>query len=127
MIHPDLFLHTFQEELYVTPARTVVALPNPWNEIRESEKLLLDKILGLAQLSLNHVKVVVTSKPDVVKWEERPSRVIAFGLDAPGLSQNEVLEIQGIKLIVTSGLAELENADKGTKKKLAEALKVLVA
>jgi hypothetical protein len=122
----EIFSQTYQEEIYVVSPKPVVALPKPWGEIPEGEKILLEKILASAKISMGRVKVIVSSKPDVLQWSERPQQVIAFGLEAPGLAQNEVLEIQGIKLIVTSSLAELEVADKETKKKLVDALKKMM-
>jgi hypothetical protein len=123
MMNAEIFSQTFQEEVYVVAPKPVVALPKPWGEMTEGEKILLEKILASAKVSLGRVRVIVSNKPDVLQWSERPQQVIAFGLDAPGLAQNEVLEIQRIKLIVTSSLTELETADKETKKKLVEALK----
>lgn len=122
-MHPEIFVQSFQEELYRIPPMPVVALPMGWQDIPESDKILLEKILKLGMISLNHVKIIIATKPDVLAWNERPNQVIAFGLDAPGLSQNELLDIQGIKLIVTSKLAELESAPLALKQKLTAALK----
>ncbi len=123
MSRPEIMSHAFQEELYRVPIKPVVALPVAWSEIRESDKTLLVKILGLAKIALNHVNVLTTNKLDVLQWRARPSQVIAFGIDAPGLSQNEIIEIQDIKLIVTSSLPDLETMSKDTKQKLAGTLK----
>lgn len=126
-MNSEIFSHTYQEGIYVVPPKPVVAVPMPWGEIPEGEKILLEKILASVKVSIGRVKVIVSSKPDVLQWSERPQQVIAFDLDAPGLAQNEVLEIQGIKLIVTSSLPELEGADKETKKKLSEALRGMMS
>lgn len=122
MIHPVEIENTFQEELYVIPSKPVVAIPSLWDAIRENEKILLEKILASARLTPNHVSIISTSKLDVVQWKDRPSRVIAFGIDAPGLSKHDLIEIQGIKLIVATSLAELDT-DNEAKKKLWNSLK----
>ncbi len=122
MIHPEIFFHTFQEELYDVPVRPVVALPISWQDIRESDKELLEKILSLAKITFNHIKVISTNKLDILQWKERPEKVIAFGIEMPGFSQHEVIEIQDIKLIVTLGLPELETADKEVKQKLTASI-----
>lgn len=123
MNRPEIVSHAFQEELYLVPIKPIVALPVAWTEIRESDKTLLAKILGLAKITLNHVNVLTTNKLDVMQWRARPRQVIAFGIDAPGISQNEIVEIQDIKLIVTSSLSDLETMGKEAKQKLAGALK----
>lgn len=122
-MHPEIFVQSFKEELYQLPPKPVVALPMGWQDIPEKEKVLLERILKSGMMSLNHVKIVTATKPDVLAWSERPNQVIAFGLDAPGLGQNELLDIQGIKLIVTSKLFELEAAPLAMKQKLTAALK----
>lgn len=121
--HPEIFSKTFQEELYHVPVKPIVALATAWQAICESEKILLEKILGLARISLNSVKVISTNKLDLLQWHEKPNHVIAFGIASPGLAQNEVIEIQSIKMIVTSSLSELETAEKEVKQKLSGALK----
>ena len=122
-MHPEIFVQSFKEELYQLPPKPVVALPMGWQHIPEKEKVLLERILKSGMMSLNHVKIVTATKPDVLAWSERPNQVIAFGLDSPGLGQNELLDIQGIKLIVTSKLSELEAAPLAMKQKLTAALK----
>jgi len=123
MNHPEIISNIFQEELYYVTVKPIVVLPTHWQAIRESEKVFLEKILASVKLSLNHVKVISTDKLDVLQWKERPACVIAFGIDMPGLSQNEVIEIQDVKMIVTSNLVDLEKADKEVKSKLSSALK----
>jgi len=123
MSYPEIISNIFQEELYDVAVKPIVVLPTPWQAISESEKVFLEKILTSVRLSLNHVKVISTSKPDVIQWKERPAFVISFGIDMPGLSQNEVIEIQNIKMILTPSLADLQKADKEVKTKLLNALK----
>jgi DNA polymerase III psi subunit len=122
MIHPENFSTVFQEELYHIPAKPIVALAVNWSSIRESEKVLLEKILVSVRLSLNHVCVTTTNKLDVLQWTDKPSQVIAFGIDAPGLSRHELIEIHDIRLIVASSLADLET-DQEAKKKLWNSLR----
>src|SRR6185436_11364260 len=97
--------NTFQEELYAIPSKPVIVIPSSWNTFSEGEKALLEKILASVRHTLNHVSVISTNKLDVLQWKNKPSQVIAFGIEAPGLSKHELIETQNIKLIVTVSLA----------------------
>jgi DNA polymerase III psi subunit len=119
---PVVIESTFQEELYNIPPKPVVAIATPWNTLTEAEKALLDKILSAVKLSLNHVSIVTTSKLDVLKWTNKPSHVLAFGLEMTGFSNYELFEVQDIKVIIAPTLSILEN-DKDGKAKLWSGLK----
>src|SRR5690349_5084940 len=121
-MHPEAFSNTFPEELYQVTPSPVVVLNTDWSKISESEKALLDKILSSVKLSLHHVKVVCHAKPDVMNWTDRPSHVIVFGREIAGLAKNELLNVQGIRLIITSTLEALDK-DNEAKKKLWNSLK----
>jgi DNA polymerase III psi subunit len=120
--HPEIIESTFQEELYSIPPKPVVAIPTPWKSISESERALLEKILGAVKLSINHVKVVHTAQLDVLKWNNQPSHVLAFGLEMTGFSLYEPFEVQGIQLILSANLSALDQ-DKEGKQKLWAGLK----
>ena len=122
MNHPEIIESTFQEELYSIPPKTVVAIPTPWKSISDAEKALLEKILGAVKLSINHVKVVHATQLDVLKWPDKPSHVLAFGLEMTGFSLYEPFEVQDIKLIIAPTLSALET-DKEGKQKLWAGLK----
>jgi DNA polymerase III psi subunit len=122
MNHPEIIESTFQEELYSIPSKPVVVIPTPWKSISDAEKALLEKILGAVKLSINHVKLVHTAQLDVLKWQNKPSHVLAFGLEMTGFSLYEPFEVQDIKLIIAPTLSALEN-DKEGKQKLWAGLK----
>jgi DNA polymerase III psi subunit len=122
MNHPEIIESTFQEELYSIPPKPVVAISTPWESISGAEKALLEKILSAVKLSINHVKVVQTAQLDVLKWPNKPSHVLAFGLEMTGFSLYEPFEVQDIKLIIAPTLSALEN-DKEGKQKLWAGLK----
>jgi DNA polymerase III psi subunit len=115
--HPTVIENTFQEELYAIPPKPVVAITTTWNVLTDSEKVLLDRILGAVRLSLNHVKIITTTQLDVLNWQNKPSHVLAFGLEMPGFSLYEPFEVQGIKIILAPAPSALEN-DKDGKTKL---------
>ena len=119
-----MFSDTYAEDLYLVPAKPVVVLNTDWKKIPESEKALLQKILSSVKLSLNHVNITCSVKPDVLHWKDKPAHVIVFGSEIPGLAKNELLEVQGIKLIITSSLGALET-DNEAKKKLWNSLRQL--
>lgn len=122
MNHTEIIESTFQEELYRIPPKTVVAISTPWKTISDSEKTLLEKILGAVKLSINHVKVVHTAQLDILKWPNKPSHVLAFGLEMPGFSLYEPFEVQDIQIILAANLSSLDQ-DKEGKQKLWAGLK----
>ena len=122
MNHPELFAATYPEDVYQIPSGTVVVLNKPWSDISDSERNLLEKILNSVKLSLNHVTIVFSLKPDVASWVNRPQNVVAFGTEIIGLQKNEMMEVQGVKLVATASLEELES-DAESKKKLWGALR----
>lgn len=122
MNHPEIKESTFPEELYNIPPKPVVAIPTPWKSISDAEKALLEKILGAVKLSINHVTVVHTAQLDVLKWTDKPSHVLAFGLEMTGFSLYEPFEVQGIKVIISPTLSALDS-DKDGKAKLWAGLK----
>jgi DNA polymerase III psi subunit len=122
MNHPEIIESTFPEELYSISPKPVVAISTPWKSISNVEKGLLEKILGSVKLSINHVKVVHTSQLDVLKWPNRPSHVLAFGLEMTGFSLYEPFDVQGIQVILSANLSALDQ-DKEGKQKLWAGLK----
>jgi DNA polymerase III psi subunit len=107
---------TFQEELYSIPPKPVVAIATPWSALSEAEKALLDKILGAVKLSLNHVSIITTAKLDVLKWTDKPSHVLAFGLEMTGFNLYEPFEVQGIRVILSAKLSALDQDKEGKQK-----------
>ena len=121
-MHSSTFENTFQEELYSVPPKTVVAIKSQWHELSEEDKVLLEKILSSVRLSGKHVKIITTAQLDVLKWTDQPSHVLAFGLEMPGIALFEPFEVQGIQIIISPSLNNLDQ-DKDGKQKLWVALK----
>jgi len=117
---------TYQEEIYSIPAQPVILLAKPWSQISKSEIELINRILSLANISLSNVRVLHQEKLDL-DWISGCKKVIAFGVKTSGLPTNELFEVQGTKVIVTSEPETLQAADKETKQKLARAVKQLFA
>lgn len=115
----------FPEEVYSIPPKSVIALNKTWEATTIAEKTLLEKILSLAQVSINQVTIIALQKLDIMQWTTKPARVLAFGFDTPGLAKNEVIDVQDVKLVVSMDLRTLETADKETKQKLATSVKNL--
>jgi DNA polymerase III psi subunit len=113
---PVVIEATFQEELYTIPPKPVVAMATPWRDVSAAERVLLDKILGAVKLSLNHVSIITTSKLDVLKWTDKPSHVLAFGLEMQGFNLYEPFEVQGIHIILSAKLSALDQDKEGKQK-----------
>lgn len=121
---PGQFIYS--EELYSLPARTIVLLPLPWNELPEAEITLLDKILGAARLSLAGVQVLSTKKTSLADLAVyNPSLIISFGVGLlPDSEQYQAKTDNGITIIQSDPLGQLDDA---RKKNLWTALKQLLS
>ena len=126
MNHPEIIENTFAEEIYSIPPKPIVAISTPWKSISEPEKALLEKILGAVRISTNHVNVIHTAQLDVLKWPNKPSHVLAFGLEMNGFSFYEPFEVQGTQVILSANLSALDQ-DKDGKQKLWAGLKRMFA
>lgn len=115
----------FNDEIYSIKSRPVIVLDRTWNNIKEEEKALLERIIHVAKISLNDVDIIASQSLEILQRADRPPIAIAFGLDVPGLPQNEILDVQGTRTILTSDLRALADADKESKQKLARALSEL--
>lgn len=122
MSHPEIIETTFPEELYSVPAKPVIVLKQKWSELAETEITLLENVLKSASLKIDQFKIIISDQLDILNWNERPKQVIAIGLAPAGLSLNEVLDIQGVKLVATVGLDSLASQDKAAKLKIKASL-----
>lgn len=85
---------TFNEEIYLLKEKVTVILSEPWEQIGEADRQLLQKILQSVRLNLASVRILNQSQPDASQVN---SRTIYFGspevktdgmvVHAPRLSQ----------------------------------------
>src|SRR5690242_1307978 len=83
---------TFDEEIYLVKDKITVVLSEPWEQIAETDRQLLQKILQSVKLNLATVRIIHQSTPPTL-----PTRGIFFGaadiktegliVHAPRLSQ----------------------------------------
>lgn len=103
---------TYTEEVYLIREKTTVILSDPWENIPEADRQLLQKILQSVRLSLASVRVLYQPKPD---FGDLNSRVIYFGA-------NEI-KTEG-NVVQAPSLSQLQN-DPAGKQKLWVSLKAL--
>lgn len=122
---------TFTEELYrINPARTVVILEKPWSELTSEEKGQLYKISGALKqrispaLSVDAFQVVHQSQLDVNQLVHKPNEIIYFGSPIKGLAYYEVIEANGIRMVLSESLRDLIPNDQ-SRQKLWKALQQL--
>ncbi len=113
---------TFTEDLYLLPLPTTVVINSKWKELGEKEIMLLSKILNSVKLSLAGVRIVEMKSLDLSQWKEKPTRLIGFGVSAPGVLTYEVVTTPNTKLVLADDLMVLFNDDQ-LKKKLWASLK----
>ncbi|HEX8060864.1 MAG TPA: DNA polymerase III subunit psi [Cyclobacteriaceae bacterium] len=85
---------TFNEEIYLVKEKVNIILSEPWENIPEADRQLLQKILQSVRLNLASVRVLYQPQPDA---SQLTSRTIYFGatevktdgmvVHAPQLSQ----------------------------------------
>ena len=131
--NPYLVDQTFSEELYrIKPLRTTVIITKPWGELTYAEKEQLQKISDALRqrinpkLSIDAFHVVHQSQFDIGSLPTPPKEVIYFGPPIKGLSLYELIEANGIKMVLSEPLKDLISNDQG-KQKLWKALQQLFA
>ena len=103
----------FNEELYLIKDKTTVVLSEPWEQIGDADRQLLQKILQSVRLNLASVRILHQPEPELSR--SQTSRVIYFG--APDI-KTEGMSVQAPRL------SQLQN-DPAGKQKLWIALKQL--
>jgi len=115
---------TYTDELYLIPPPTTVVLGVKWSDLKTTETELLSKILNSVKLSLDAVRVVIDPELDLSQWEEKPAKLIAFGIKISGVTRYEVVNTPETSLILADSLSILSENDE-LKKKLWGSLKQL--
>ena len=115
---------TFTEDPYILPSLTTVLINTQWKDLGETEIELLSKILNSVKLSLAAVRIVEMKSLDLSDLKEKPSLLIGFGIDAPGIATYEVVATPETQLVLADSLTTLLGEDQ-LKKKLWISLKQL--
>src|SRR3954466_173037 len=112
----------FSEELYSIGKKTFVVTSDPWDQIAEVDKTLLQKILQAVGLSIDAVVVVGEHDlvPDTIRT--RAGRLIYFGGNATQQALFEVTAIHGVPGLYSPPLKQLQ-ADGAGKQRLWAGLK----
>lgn len=114
----------FQEPIYLVKDKVGVVLSTPWLELSTEDRLLLQKILGAIGTNLEAVVCQHQAMLNLADLPVKASRILYFGPAEKGLPQNEVITTEGVSLITTSPLSELQD-DAASKQKLWKGLKQL--
>lgn len=114
----------FVEPLYLLKEKTWVILSEPWSAVGNAECELLQKILTAVGSRIESVVIQHQPVLDLSVFPNKPSRLIYFGPPVNGLSQNEVITLNGTSVILSNPLSALQN-DAAAKQKLWQSLKVL--
>jgi len=117
-----LFESIFSEQLFTVAVAPTIVINQPWDKIGHEERNLLSKILGAIRLSLDSVSIKYQSTLDLSAWVEKPKYLIYFGEPVKGLQPYEVVEANGVSIVISEGLSYLLQSDT-SRKKLWQALK----
>jgi hypothetical protein len=114
MIHPNLLINLYQEELYKIKPKVLVIISKPWNELIEDEIKLLQKILTAVKLSLPAVQIVAMQEFSLDSFRnDQPSHIIAFGASFQDFDKMyENISVDGISIVVAHELQLLDDARK---------------
>ena len=119
-----IFESLYTEELYELTKKISVVIATPWEKITEEERVLLAKILGSVKLSLEKVQIIEQPQFNLSTWLEKPDKVICFSPALIEINKYEVVELEGVTLVLSSPLSLLI-PDDASKRKLWLALKQL--
>ncbi|GHN01953.1 hypothetical protein WSM22_34420 [Cytophagales bacterium WSM2-2] len=117
-----LFESIFSEQLYTVNTAPTIVITQPWEKIEIEERTLLSKILSALRLSLETVSIKYQPSLDLSHWAQKPKHLIYFGEPVKGLPQYEVVEANGVSIVISESLKDLLPND-ATRKKLWLALK----
>ncbi len=119
-----IFESLYTEELYDLTPKISVVIATPWEKVTEEERQLLAKILGSVKLSLETVLIIEQTPFNLSTWLEKPKKVICFSPASGEMNKYEVVEIEGVTLVLSNPLSLLI-PDDASKRKLWLALKQL--
>lgn len=113
-MNPEEAEQIFKEELYNLPARVIVLIPVPWQQLSEDQIVQLRKILEYVKLNLDGVQLL---HHDVVEIERlmvyNPSLILSFGTKLiPDDTSDGLQTIHATSIIRTGILGSLDDAQK---------------
>jgi len=117
-----LFESVFAEQLYSVEVAPTIVITQPWEKTSVEERVLLSKILQALKLSVDSVTIKYQKTFDLSGWIQKPKQVIYFGDPVKGLAQYEVVEANGVSIVISESLRDLLQSDP-SRKKLWQALK----
>ena len=124
---------TFTEELYnIKPVSTVVIMTTPWHELKIEETEQLQKISDALRqrinprLSIEAFRVIHQPQLDLNLLPSKPREVIYFGPPIKGLNYHELIEANGVKMVLSESVSDLIKNDL-SRQKLWKALQQLFA
>src|SRR5882724_4470285 len=106
-----LFESIFTEQLYTVDVAPTIVITQPWEKISTEEQTLLSKILQALKLSLDSVSIKYQQTLDLSNWIQKPKQVIYFGDPVKGLAQYEVVEANGVSIVISESLKDLLQND----------------
>lgn len=113
---------TFQEGVYRVKILPVVILDQPWHQVSQAEKELLQKILSALGLTLDSIKLLHQAQLNVSALSVPPDRIIYFGVPTPGVPLYEMITVNNSSIVASDSLRELLTNDD-LRKRLWVALK----
>ena len=117
-----LFESIYQEQLFSVAMPPTIIVNQPWEKITNEERTLLSKILGALRLSLESVSVKHQTTLNLSHWIQKPKHLIYFGDPVKGIQQYEVIDANGVSIVTSESLSDLQKND-ASRKKLWLALK----
>lgn len=112
----------FKEELYKLPARVIVLIPVPWQNLSEDQIIQLRKILEYVNLNLDGVQILYHEAVEIERiLIYHPSLVLSFGSKLSPDDNAEGLQTIHTTSIIRTGI--LGSLDDAQKRSLMSALK----
>ena len=114
----------YTEEVYLIPPPVSVVIGEPWGQLPDEQRQLLNKILQAVRQSLESVKIIYQPEYNAMEWNERPVRIVSFTKPPKGLTLYEVIQTGETAVVFSDPLSQLITDDVA-KRKLWSALKSL--
>ncbi|MEQ1585683.1 MAG: hypothetical protein ABL895_07395 [Cyclobacteriaceae bacterium] len=91
----------YTEELYSIQPLPTILITKPWEEVKQTEKEQLVKILSALKLPLERVTIKFQPAFDLSGWSEKPEKLIYFGSLPAGIAYYQVIDVNGVSMVAS--------------------------
>ena len=104
----------YNEDLYQTSSQLIFVIPQSWEELAETDRATLSKMVGALKLTMGAVQIITrkTFSVEALKAFE-PKKIVALGSTFETASKSyENFTHEGVSIIIADALPSLDDTKK---------------